>query len=155
MKYSCDVCGKKFYNWSNKNQHMILHTGLKPYECRWKCGLNFASYAGRMKHERITHYEENPLECHCDICGRPFQNKEWNLFMLKTQSMLRTYHLCLNLIQYFLVKSFRKPNYISELMKFFSLLLFLIKLLYRMMNDNKSYMSLNPRSTCEVLLTLV
>ena len=78
IKYSCDVCGKKFYTWAHKKRHMVSHTGLKPHECRWKCGLSFSCYNGRMKHERIAHYEENPLKCHCDICGRPFQNKEWN-----------------------------------------------------------------------------
>ena len=53
-----------------------LHTGLKPHVCRWKCGLTFASYGGRMKHERINHYEENPLEIDCDVCGRPFRNQQ-------------------------------------------------------------------------------
>lgn len=55
---------------------MYSHTGLKPHTCRWKCGLTFASYGGRMKHERINHYEENPLESKCDVCGRPFKNQQ-------------------------------------------------------------------------------
>ena len=33
-------------------------------------------YARRMKHERINHYEENPLKSECDICGRPFKNTQ-------------------------------------------------------------------------------
>ena len=76
MKYSCEVCGKKFYIQAHMKRHMYSHTGLKPHVCRWKCGLTFASYGGRMKHERINHYEENPLETNCDVCGRPFRNQE-------------------------------------------------------------------------------
>ena len=76
MKYSCDVCGKKFYVQPHLKRHMYSHTGLKPHVCRWKCGLTFASYGGRMKHERINHYEENPLETNCDVCGRPFKNQQ-------------------------------------------------------------------------------
>ena len=76
MKYTCDVCGKKFYIQAHMKRHMYSHTGLKPHVCRWKCGLTFASYGGRMKHERINHYEENPLEIDCDVCGRPFRNQQ-------------------------------------------------------------------------------
>ena len=39
---------------------------------RWKCGAIFASYGGRMKHERAQH-SENPYKLECDICGRPFR----------------------------------------------------------------------------------
>ena len=76
MKYKCEVCGKKFYMHAHMKRHMYSHTGLKPHVCRWKCGLTFASYGGRMKHERINHYEENPLESECDVCGRPFKNQQ-------------------------------------------------------------------------------
>jgi len=39
---------------------------------RWKCGAIFASYGGRMKHERAQH-SENPYKLECGICGRPFR----------------------------------------------------------------------------------
>ena len=39
---------------------------------RWKCGAIFASYGGRMKHEKAQH-SENPYKLKCDICGRPFR----------------------------------------------------------------------------------
>lgn len=76
MKYSCEVCGKKFYMHAHMKRHMYSHTGLKPHVCRWKCGLTFASYGGRMKHERINHYKKNPLQSECDVCGRPFKNQQ-------------------------------------------------------------------------------
>ena len=76
MKFSCEVCGKKFYMHAHMKRHMYSHTGLKPHVCRWKCGLTFASYGGRMKHERINHYKRNPLQSECDVCGRPFRNQQ-------------------------------------------------------------------------------
>ena len=71
-RYACEVCGKRFFLHSHMKRHLNSHTGIKPHICRWKCGAVFASYGGRMKHERINHYEENPLMTECDICGRPF-----------------------------------------------------------------------------------
>ena len=62
MRFSCEVCGKKFYMHAHMKRHLYSHTGIKPHVCRWKCGAIFASYGGRMKHERINHYDENPLQ---------------------------------------------------------------------------------------------
>ena len=62
MRFTCEVCGKKFYMHAHMKRHLYSHTGIKPHVCRWKCGAIFASYGGRMKHERINHYEENPLQ---------------------------------------------------------------------------------------------
>ena len=33
MKYTCDVCGKKFYIQAHMKRHMYSHTGLKPHIC--------------------------------------------------------------------------------------------------------------------------
>ncbi len=75
-KYGCEVCGKRFYIQAHMKRHLYSHTGIKPHICRWRCGAIFASYGGRMKHERINHYDENPLRSECDICGRPFKNQQ-------------------------------------------------------------------------------
>ena len=61
---------------AHMKRHLYSHTGIKPHVCRWKCGAIFASYGGRMKHERINHYDENPLQSECDICARPFKNTQ-------------------------------------------------------------------------------
>ena len=57
MKFVCEVCNKRFYIQAHLKRHLYSHTGIKPHECRWKCGAIFASYGGRMKHERINHYD--------------------------------------------------------------------------------------------------
>ena len=72
MRYSCDVCGERFFLHSHMKRHLYTHAGIKPHSCRWKCGATFASYGGRMKHERAQH-SENPYKLVCDICGRPFR----------------------------------------------------------------------------------
>ena len=74
--YVCQVCNKRFFAHAHMKRHMYSHTGLKPHICRWKCGATFASYGGRMKHERINHYKRNPLEVKCDICERPLKNQQ-------------------------------------------------------------------------------
>eukprot|EP00088_Acartia_fossae_P007779 TRINITY_DN13649_c0_g1_i1.p1 TRINITY_DN13649_c0_g1~~TRINITY_DN13649_c0_g1_i1.p1 ORF type:complete len:359 (-),score=60.81 TRINITY_DN13649_c0_g1_i1:215-1240(-) len=71
-KYACDVCGERFFVHGHMKRHLYSHTGIKPHACRWKCGAIFASYGGRMKHERAQH-SENPYKLECDICGRPFR----------------------------------------------------------------------------------
>jgi len=72
MRYSCEVCGERFFVHGHMKRHLYSHTGIKPHACRWKCGAIFASYGGRMKHERAQH-SENPYKLECDICGRPFR----------------------------------------------------------------------------------
>ena len=72
MRYACDVCGERFFVHGHMKRHLYSHTGIKPHACRWKCGAIFASYGGRMKHERAQH-SENPYKLDCDICGRPFR----------------------------------------------------------------------------------
>ena len=69
MRYACDVCGERFFVHGHMKRHLYSHTGIKPHACRWetiglfqqsitrltirwKCGAIFASYGGRMKHER-------------------------------------------------------------------------------------------------------
>ena len=39
--------------------------------CRWNCGETFNASGVRMKHEKSKHYETNPLERICEICGKP------------------------------------------------------------------------------------
>ena len=92
MRYACDVCGERFFVHGHMKRHLYSHTGIKPHACRstgififfqcnhncciivvrWKCGAIFASYGGRMKHERAQH-SDNPYKLDCDICGRPFR----------------------------------------------------------------------------------
>ena len=68
--HECDVCHKTFPSKRAANSHKNKHFP-KTLICRWNCGDNFATSGGRMRHEKSNHYETNPLERICDICGKP------------------------------------------------------------------------------------
>ena len=69
--HECDLCGKKFPSQAVARNHKRRIHFSKNIICRWKCGQNFKSHAGRMRHEKIKHYLTKPLEKICDICGKP------------------------------------------------------------------------------------
>ena len=35
MRYSCDVCGERFFVHGHMKRHLYSHTGIKPHACRW------------------------------------------------------------------------------------------------------------------------
>ena len=50
-KYRCDTCGKGFINNLRLSDHMNVHTGEKPYKCKF-CSSCFASKGTHAMHER-------------------------------------------------------------------------------------------------------
>ncbi|CAG9772963.1 unnamed protein product [Ceutorhynchus assimilis] len=99
--YACNVCGKKFNQQSNVNNHIAtVHSGKKPHNCA-TCGRNFATNTNLEVHKRIhtgvkpfvctfcdkgfisssqlkkhmmVHTGEKPYTCW--ICGQSFRRKE-------------------------------------------------------------------------------
>ncbi|XP_069465481.1 zinc finger and BTB domain-containing protein 43 [Ambystoma mexicanum] len=65
--YPCQ-CGKSFTHKSQRDRHMSMHLGLRPYGCGI-CGKKF-----KMKHHLVGHMKIHtgikPYECH--ICGKRF-----------------------------------------------------------------------------------
>ncbi|RXM90682.1 Zinc finger and BTB domain-containing protein 43 [Acipenser ruthenus] len=65
--YPCQ-CGKSFTHKSQRDRHMSMHLGLRPYGCA-VCGKKF-----KMKHHLVGHMKIHtgikPYECH--ICGKRF-----------------------------------------------------------------------------------
>ena len=72
--HECNICHKMFPSKKIVTSHKIKHVP-KTYNCRWNCGETFTYTMGRMKHEKRNHYETNPLERICDICGKPCLNE--------------------------------------------------------------------------------
>lgn len=56
-KLICDICDSTFKHRSLLVQHMYIHSGTKPYKCRY-CGLDFAQGAGRRCHEKRAHEKD-------------------------------------------------------------------------------------------------
>jgi len=50
-KFRCDVCGKGFSNSQNLQDHNNIHTGEKPYKCKF-CSASFASKGTHAMHQR-------------------------------------------------------------------------------------------------------
>ncbi|KAK2162986.1 hypothetical protein LSH36_88g06005 [Paralvinella palmiformis] len=64
--YTCEICGRKFNNYSNFRRHVRLHSGRKPFKCT-VCGKSFANGTALRKHGSV-HTGERPHIC--TICGK-------------------------------------------------------------------------------------
>lgn len=70
-KYECRECGKKFKYKSGVKNHMVKHTGDKPFPCRY-CSTKFEARTQLESHE-MTHTGEKPFEC--TFCAKKFIRK--------------------------------------------------------------------------------
>ena len=50
-KHKCDVCGKGFFEASKLAEHHNVHTGAKPFKCKF-CSASFASNGTMRAHQR-------------------------------------------------------------------------------------------------------
>ena len=69
--HECDICHKMFPSIGTVKHHRNRIHFPKILICRWNCGQTFNDHGPRIKHEKIKHYENKPLERICDICGKP------------------------------------------------------------------------------------
>ncbi|KAL3093133.1 hypothetical protein niasHT_022583 [Heterodera trifolii] len=68
----CERDGRSFPTSYMLVQHLRVHTGEKPYKCKWtSCEKRYARLANLKTHQR-THTGERPFQC--TICGRSFTN---------------------------------------------------------------------------------
>ena len=71
MELSCDICHKMFCNKRNLTNHMLTHTGNKPFSCD-ACGKSFL-YKSRLKEHMNKHTGEKPFSC--NICSDSFRSR--------------------------------------------------------------------------------
>lgn len=56
--YSCDVCPKRFADFSTYTKHKRVHTGEKPYSCSL-CSRNFSQSGNLHRHIRVIHFKSH------------------------------------------------------------------------------------------------
>ncbi|XP_050416426.2 uncharacterized protein LOC126830168 [Patella vulgata] len=72
-KFSCPTCGKQCLSPSKLEEHMVNHTGLKPFVCSEEnCSKTFATKTGLQRHLFI-HKGVKPFQC--EECGHKFTFK--------------------------------------------------------------------------------
>ncbi|XP_045783474.1 zinc finger protein 90-like [Maniola jurtina] len=55
--YVCNLCGKSFSTHSNRQRHMVIHTGLKPFKCEM-CGKCFKHSSEKRAHITYVHLKK-------------------------------------------------------------------------------------------------
>ena len=65
----CKVCGKSYTDRSYLKQHMMSHSGEKPFSCT-ECGESFKNKK-LLRDHKLLHTNEKPYQC--TVCGRCFR----------------------------------------------------------------------------------
>ncbi|XP_056890098.1 zinc finger protein 239-like isoform X3 [Takifugu flavidus] len=67
--FECQMCGKDFRSECRLNEHVIIHTEVKPFSCD-TCGKSFRNSSSLSAHRRL-HGGEEPHSCTaCGMCFR-------------------------------------------------------------------------------------
>ena len=53
-RFKCELCGKGFSTGQRLKEHTNIHTGERPFMCKY-CGASFANNGNCRMHERMMH----------------------------------------------------------------------------------------------------
>ncbi|KAF7692821.1 zinc finger and BTB domain-containing protein 47 isoform X1 [Silurus meridionalis] len=70
-KFTCEICGKKFFTMAHVRKHMVAHTKEMPFTCE-TCGKSFKRSMS-LKVHFLQHSGEKPFTC--ENCNERFQYK--------------------------------------------------------------------------------
>ena len=69
-KHACEVCNKRFMKPHEVTNHMVTHTGLKPYQCNI-CHKMYAHRQSLNRHYDMIHC----ISYDCYTCGKPHMSR--------------------------------------------------------------------------------
>lgn len=69
--YACEICGDRFGNKRNLDQHRNRHTNERPYRCE-TCGSSYNQKAALLIHSRIHSAERSFV---CRVCSKGFHTR--------------------------------------------------------------------------------
>lgn len=83
LLHLCNICSYKTISSGHLKQHLLTHTGQKPYVCNI-CSKSFRQ-KGHLKTHWLTHTTERPFKC--SKCGKRFLTKQnCNIHMYTCQT---------------------------------------------------------------------
>ena len=60
--YKCDLCKKSFTRVDSLGRHIKIHTGAKPFQCKF-CDKKFPQNDQLKEHKARQHYESKNIKC--------------------------------------------------------------------------------------------
>lgn len=72
--HTCEECGKAFNAPNRLREHMLTHTGAKPFACDL-CDHKCARSNALKRHKELVHKKFEIGNYFCDICGRSFNQE--------------------------------------------------------------------------------
>ncbi|XP_067686399.1 zinc finger protein 208-like [Haliotis asinina] len=89
LAYGCELCGKRFAEACYLREHMMKHTGERPFKCD-VCDKGFISNSLLKKH-RLCH---GPKTHECTVCGKCFSQASSLNTHMQTHDAVKRVYLC-------------------------------------------------------------
>ena len=92
VKHVCSLCKKEYKKKKNLKEHMMSHSGERPYSCQ-DCGKRFRTGRDLRTHCMGVHVKEKVKNHVCNVCGKGFAVSNYLRIHMSTHSNDRS-HCC-------------------------------------------------------------
>lgn len=98
VKFSCNICGKRFFQQHMLRSHMQIHSDVKQFVCDL-CGKAYSKYLNFVVHKKKHEREKTNTRFPCPICNKLFATKgyvQYHLNVTHTEDKKYMCDLCGN-----------------------------------------------------------